>query len=60
RVPSSIALAMGSGSVTNAAMLTCCTLELTMGLSGYLAYQTNTVGNVLNDMNAYHWSGLLE
>lgn len=46
-------------SVTNAAMLTCCTLELTMGLSGYLAYQTNTVGNVLNNMNAYHWSGVV-
>ena len=41
--------------VTNGAMLTCGILELTMGLAGYLAYQTNTMGNVLNNMNAYHW-----
>ena len=44
--------------VTNCAMLTCCILELTMGVSGYLAYQTNTLGNVLNNMNAHHWSGV--
>lgn len=45
--------------VTNGAMVTCCTLELIMGISGYLAYQTNTVGNVLNNMNAHHWSGVV-
>mmetsp|Transcript_30790 Transcript_30790/g.66566 ORF Transcript_30790/g.66566 Transcript_30790/m.66566 type:complete len:677 (+) Transcript_30790:78-2108(+) len=45
--------------VTNGAMLTCCTLELLMGISGYLAYQTNTLGNVLNNMNAHHWSGVV-
>lgn len=45
--------------VTNGAMLTCCVLELTMGIAGYLAYQTNTVGNVLNNMNAHHWSGIV-
>jgi len=45
--------------VTNGAMLTCCTLELFMGISGYLAYQTNTLGNVLNNMNAHHWSGVV-
>eukprot|EP00578_Thalassiosira_sp_NH16_P032679 CAMPEP_0181076086 /NCGR_PEP_ID=MMETSP1071-20121207/228_1 /TAXON_ID=35127 /ORGANISM="Thalassiosira sp., Strain NH16" /LENGTH=557 /DNA_ID=CAMNT_0023157237 /DNA_START=388 /DNA_END=2061 /DNA_ORIENTATION=- len=44
--------------VTNSAMLTCCTLELLMGIAGYLAYQTNTLGNVLNNMNAHHWSGV--
>jgi len=45
--------------VTNGAMMTCCVLELTMGISGYLAYQTNTLGNVLNNMNAHHWSGVV-
>eukprot|EP00571_Detonula_confervacea_P008062 CAMPEP_0172316770 /NCGR_PEP_ID=MMETSP1058-20130122/29437_1 /TAXON_ID=83371 /ORGANISM="Detonula confervacea, Strain CCMP 353" /LENGTH=648 /DNA_ID=CAMNT_0013031175 /DNA_START=281 /DNA_END=2224 /DNA_ORIENTATION=- len=45
--------------VTNGAMLTCCTLELTLGITGYLAYQTNTVGNVLNNMNVHHWSGVV-
>ena len=38
-------------------MLTCCTLELIIGISGYLAYRTNTLGNVLNNMNINHWSG---
>eukprot|EP00804_Cyclotella_cryptica_P005199 CCRYP_014243-RB/>CCRYP_014243-RB protein AED:0.25 eAED:0.25 QI:648/1/0.75/1/0.66/0.75/4/0/249 len=45
--------------VTRSAMLTCCTLELTIGLCGYLAYRENTVGNVLNNMDVHHWSGLV-
>ena len=45
--------------VANGAMLTCCTLELIMGVVAYLAYQHNTMGNVLNNMNANHWSGLV-
>lgn len=45
--------------VTQAAMSTCCTLELIMGICGYLAYQENTLGNVLNNMDIYHWSGLV-
>jgi sodium-coupled neutral amino acid transporter 11 len=45
--------------VTRAAMFTCCTLELTIGICGYLAYQQNTVGNVLNNMEIHHWSGLV-
>ena len=44
--------------VTRGAMLTCCMLELTVGISGYLAYRQNTLGNVLNNMNAHHWSGV--
>lgn len=44
--------------VTHAAMITCVMLELTMGISGYLAYQKNSVGNILNNMNAHHWSGV--
>jgi len=44
--------------VTQGAMLTCVLLELTMGVSGYLAYQKNSVGNILNNMNAHHWSGV--
>ena len=40
-------------------MLTCCTLELTIGLCGYLAYDETTVGNVLNNMEVHHWSGLV-
>lgn len=44
--------------VTHAAMITCVILELTMGVSGYLAYQKNSVGNILNNMNARHWSGV--
>jgi sodium-coupled neutral amino acid transporter 11 len=39
-------------------MLTCCSLELTMGITGYLAYQNNTLGNVLNNMSLNHWSGV--
>lgn len=45
--------------VTNAAMLTCCTLELTLGVAGYLSYQSHTLGNVLNNMSTQHWSGVL-
>ncbi|KAL7529280.1 hypothetical protein ACHAXR_002879 [Thalassiosira sp. AJA248-18] len=45
--------------VTNGAMLTCCTLELTLGITGYLAYQTSTLGNVLNNMDPHHWSGVV-
>lgn len=30
-----------------------------MGVAGYLAYQTDTLGNVLNNMNAHHWSGVV-
>ena len=41
--------------VTQGAMLTCVILELTMGVSGYLAYQKNAVGNILNNMNTHHW-----
>lgn len=44
--------------VTNRAIATCCTLELIIGISGYLAYQENTKGNVLNNMNPTHWAGL--
>ncbi|KAK1744715.1 transmembrane amino acid transporter protein [Skeletonema marinoi] len=44
--------------VTQGAMLTCVILELTMGVSGYLAYQKNAVGNILNNMNTHHWSGV--
>lgn len=44
--------------VTHAAMITCVILEATMGVSGYLAYQKNSVGNILNKMNAQHWSGV--
>eukprot|EP00986_Skeletonema_menzelii_P003267 scaffold980_cov140-Skeletonema_menzelii.AAC.6 len=44
--------------VTQGAMLTCVILELTMGVSGYLAYQKNSVGNILNNMNTHHWSGI--
>lgn len=44
--------------VTQGAMITCVMLELTMGISGYLAYQKNAVGNILNNMNAHHWSGV--
>lgn len=45
--------------VTHAAMITCCTLELILGICGYLAFQKNTMGNVLNNMNIHHWSGLV-
>ncbi|KAL3795824.1 hypothetical protein ACHAWO_011990 [Cyclotella atomus] len=45
--------------VTRAAMSTCCTLELIIGLGGYLAYQEHTLGNVLNNMEIHHWSGLV-
>ncbi|KAL7551784.1 hypothetical protein ACHAWF_014976 [Thalassiosira exigua] len=41
------------------AMITVCTLEITLGIAGYLAYQDNTRGNVLNNMDAYHWSGVV-
>lgn len=44
--------------VTNGAMVTCCILELIMGVSGYLAYTSNTVGNILNNMDSHHWSGI--
>ena len=44
--------------VTQGAMLTCVILEMTMGVSGYLAYQKNSVGNILNNMNTHHWSGV--
>jgi sodium-coupled neutral amino acid transporter 11 len=47
------------GKVTQGAMLTCVILNLTMGVSGYLAYQKNSVGNILNNMNAHHWSGVV-
>lgn len=30
-----------------------------MGVSGYLAYQENSDGNVLNNMNPNHWSGVV-
>merc|ERR1712032_1032105 len=39
-------------------MMTCCALELVIGISGYLAYGADTLGDVLNNMNARHWSGL--
>lgn len=29
-----------------------------MAVAGYLAYQENTDGNILNNMNAHHWAGV--
>jgi len=45
--------------VTNGAMVACGVLELTLGIAGYLAYQGDTEGNVLNNMDVNHWSGLV-
>mmetsp|Transcript_8801 Transcript_8801/g.17446 ORF Transcript_8801/g.17446 Transcript_8801/m.17446 type:complete len:703 (+) Transcript_8801:247-2355(+) len=45
--------------VTRATMTTCCVMELILGICGYLAYQKTTMGNVLNNMNVHHWSGLV-
>ncbi|KAL9181356.1 hypothetical protein ACHAXT_010161 [Thalassiosira profunda] len=45
--------------VVHGAMLTCCALELTIGVAGYLAYQGNTRGNILNNMSSEHWSGVV-
>lgn len=33
-------------------------LYISMGVSGYLAYQENSDGNILNNMNPNHWSGV--
>ena len=44
--------------VTHAAMITCCLLELVMGICGFLSYAENTLGNVLNNMKVHHWSGV--
>ena len=45
--------------VTQSAMLTCVILNLAMGVFGFLAYQENCSGNIMNNMNTQHWSGSL-